>query len=563
MNDSASLAALTTIALTAIGLFMGCGPDASRRVSRVPGGTEARCDTDDFVRAHECVMCPDGPRVDTTEESPQSDACSDAFGVTCDVFNEAYIKASNAERNDHFGKSVALSSDGSTLAIGAPNEASTADGVCADQTNNAAPGSGAVYIFRRRDSRWTQEAYIKASNADTGDGFGDRLALSQDGSTLAVGAFGERGVATGVCGDHRRNGREESGAVYVFQRTEQAWAQQAYLKASNSDELELFGSSVALSSDGSTLAVGARTEDSSATGVGGDQADNATARSGAVYVFQRRNATWRQQAYVKASNTGRHDQFGSSVALSADGATLAVGAPGEASSATGVAGDQSNDDAAESGAVYVFRWFGSMWTQEAYLKASNTQAAAKFGGSVALSADGLTLAVGAHHESRAGTGIDSVSTGEALESGAAYVFRRGALAWTQEAYLKASNPDPDDWFGVSVTLSADGSTLAVGAPREDGSGTGLGGDPADNETYSNGAAYVFARTGSTWSQRAYVKPSNSGANFWFGQSVSVSSDGSAMAVGAHRETGAATCIGGDQTSNRASDSGAVYVRRLR
>lgn len=128
-------------------------------------------------------------------------------------------------------------------------------------------------------------------------------------------------------------------------------AQQAYIKASNTDWGDWFGMSVAISGD--TLAVGASLESSGATGVGGDETDNSAINSGAVYVYTRDGATWSQQAYIKASNTDAGDQFGYSVALSGD--TLVVGACTEDSNATGVNSDESNNTAANSGAAYVFR----------------------------------------------------------------------------------------------------------------------------------------------------------------------------------------------------------------
>ena len=128
-------------------------------------------------------------------------------------------------------------------------------------------------------------------------------------------------------------------------------AQEAYVKASNTGAGDYFGYSVALSGD--TLAVGALNEDSAATGIGGNQADNSAGDSGAVYVFTRSGATWTQQAYVKASNTGASDDFGTSVALSGD--TLVVGGPYESSNATGIGGDQANNLVGSSGAVYVIR----------------------------------------------------------------------------------------------------------------------------------------------------------------------------------------------------------------
>jgi ABC-type transporter Mla maintaining outer membrane lipid asymmetry permease subunit MlaE len=139
----------------------------------------------------------------------------------------------------------------------------------------------------------------------------------------------------------RDNSATDSGAVYVFTRTGSTWAQQAYVKASNTGAGDYFGTSVALSTDGSALALGAYLEDSSATGVNGNQADNSASASGAVYVFNHTGSMWAQQAYVKASNTGAGDYFGTSVALSADGSTLAVGAYVEGSNTTGVNGNQS------------------------------------------------------------------------------------------------------------------------------------------------------------------------------------------------------------------------------
>src|SRR5207244_2147045 len=153
--------------------------------------------------------------------------------------------------------------------------------------------------------------------------------------------------------------------------------QQAYLKASNAEANDFFGASVAISGD--TIVVGATSEDSNATGVNGDGGNNSEVNSGAAYVFVRSGATWTQQAYLKASNTGGSDFFGGSVAISGD--TIVVGATSEDSNATGVNGDGSNDSELNSGAAYVFVRSGATWTQQAYLKASNTGGSDFFGGS--------------------------------------------------------------------------------------------------------------------------------------------------------------------------------------
>ena len=196
---------------------------------------------------------------------------------------------------------------------------------------------------------------MKASNTGAGDWFGrSSVALSADGDTLAVGAAWESSNATGTGGNQADNSAANSGAVYVFTRNAGIWSQQAYVKASNTGAADGFGNSVALSADGNTLAVGASDEGSNTTGIGGNQADNSASDSGAVYVFTRSAGIWSQQAYVKASNTEANDHFGNSVALSADGNTLAVGAAGESSNATGIGGNQADNSALKAGAVYLY-----------------------------------------------------------------------------------------------------------------------------------------------------------------------------------------------------------------
>jgi trimeric autotransporter adhesin len=463
-----------------------------------------------------------------------------------DIAQYVYGKASNTDAGDYFGYSMAL--DGDTLAVGAYREASAATGVDGDQADNSAGWSGAVYVFRRSGTEWQQEAYIKASNAGAGDGFGWSVTL--DGDTLAVGAPYEDSAATGVNGNQAGNSATESGAVYVFRRSGTEWQQEAYVKASNTGAGDQFGFSVAL--DGDTLAVGARYESSAATGVNGNQADDSATESGAVYVFRRSGTEWQQEAYVKASNTDEHDKFGWSVAL--DGDTLAVGAYWENSAATGVNGNQDDNNGYHSGAVYVFRRSETEWQQEAYIKASNTGGHDWFGASVAL--DGDTLAVVADGEDSAATGINgNQADNSATNSGAVYVFRRSGTEWQQEVYVKASNTDEQDNFGWSVAL--DGDTLAVGARWEDSAAKGVNGNQADNSVYNSGAVYVFRRSGIEWQQEAYVKASNPDRHDWFGSSVAL--DGDTLAVGAYWEGSAAMGINGNQADNSASQSGAVYI----
>ena len=256
-----------------------------------------------------------------------------------------------------------------------------------------------------------------------------------------------------------------------------------------------------------------------------------------------------QATYLKASNTGARDQFGDSVALS--GGTLAVGAKDERSDATGVNGNQGNNDALNSGAVYVFTYAGGKRRYDAYLKASNTGGGDLFGDSVALS--GNTLAVGATAEDSDATGVSTTTpitaNNGASNSGAVYVFTRDARGtWTQQAYIKASNTGADDLFGGSVALSGD--TLAVGAQSE------------DSAFQNSGAVYVFTRSVTTWTQQGPpLKASNPGLRDSFGSSVALSGD--TLVVGAIGEDSDATGINGNQhNGSGTADSGAVYVRGI-
>jgi trimeric autotransporter adhesin len=265
------------------------------------------------------------------------------------VAQHAYAKASNTGPGDQLGYSLALSGD--TLAVGAPYEDSPSQGVDGEQGDGAA-NSGAVYVFRRDGDAWKQEAYLKASNTGPGDEFGHSVELA--GDLLVVGAPYEDGAARGVNGPSDE-GASDSGAAHVFRRTDDSWQHEAYLKASNTGAGDNFGWNVTV--DGDTVVVGAPLESSGAKGVDGAQDDDTVTLAGAAYVFRYRD-TWAQEAYLKASNTGREDNFGRSLALRGD--TLAAGARFEDGSSRGVNGDQENDEAVNSGAVYVFRRSGTI-----------------------------------------------------------------------------------------------------------------------------------------------------------------------------------------------------------
>lgn len=409
----------------------------------------------------------------------------------------------------------------------------------------AASGSSSTYsvLFLK----YGQQAYVKASNAEAGDAFGGAVAVSSDGTTLAVGSAHEDGSAQGIGGDQADNGTYAAGAVYVFRRdTAGVWAQEAYVKPSKPVTHQYFGESLALSADGATLAVGAPSQSE-------------------VYVF-RRGAEGKWGEDVRLAS-GPNDSFGSALALSTDGEVLAIGAREEASPAKGINGNPNNTTAPGAGAAYVYRRSGpGAWSQEVYIKASNTRQSTLFGASLAMSADGTVLVVGSPYEYSNAVGVNGAQDNVgAPGSGAAYVFRKNASgAWSQEAYVKASNTERNDEFGWSVALSAEGDTFVVGAPEEDSLARSINGNQGNGDTVhlESGAAYVFRRASGTWAQEAYVKAANSYGQHRFGRSVALSSDGSMLAVGATGEDGAARGINGDPTRNvDFSGSGAAYVFR--
>lgn len=346
------------------------------------------------------------------------------------------------------GASVSLSADGNTLAIGASQDNSNV---------------GAVVIFTREGDTWTQDGNKLVGTGYVGTPFqGISVALSANGDTLVVGGEGDN---------------SNVGAVWVFKKVDGVWTQQgSKLVGTGSSGNSFQGSSVAISSDGNTIAVGARGDGSNV---------------GATWIYTRSGDTWTQQGskLVGTGNTGASNQ-GSSVALSSDGNTLAVGGPG---------------DNGSRGATWIFVRSGSTWSQQGSkligtgtINPPNIQQ----GESVALSADGNTLAIGA--------GSDDSFVG------ATWIFTRSGTTWTQQAKLVGTGGGAGTQ-GSSVALSADGNTLVVG------------GDEADSFV---GATWIFTRVNTTWSQVGNrLSGSGNVGNSRQGRAVAISAGGNTVAVG--------------------------------
>ncbi|HNX33240.1 MAG TPA: FG-GAP repeat protein [Kiritimatiellia bacterium] len=430
---------------------------------------------------------------------------------------QAKLIAGDGSSGDWLGHSVALTNG--TALVGAHGD------------DDKGTDSGSAYVFTRSGTVWSQQAKLVAADGALGDGFGVTVALAND--TALVGAYQDDGMGI------------DSGSAYVFTRSGTSWAQQTKLTAGDGAAGDCFGYSVALAGDIALV------------GVYGD--DDKGADSGSAYVFTRSGASWAQQAKLTASDGAAGDCFGSAVALCGD--TALVGA------------HMDDDKGTDSGSAYVFTRSGTAWAQQAKLIASDGAVSDYLGHSVSLSGD--TALIGAHLDDDKGS-----------NSGSAYVFTRSGTVWTQQAKLTAADGAAGDSFGYAVALSGD--TAAVGAFRDDdkgadsgsayvftrsgstwnqqaklaaadgaeGDGLGIsvavsgdtalaGADGDDDKGADSGSAYVFIRTGTTWSQQAKLIAGDGSSGDWLGHSVALT-NGTAL-VGAH----------GDD--DKGTDSGSAYV----
>ena len=354
---------------------------------------------------------------------------------------------------------------------------------------------GTAYVWVRSGSTWSQQAKLESSTGAYYDQFGRSIDMSGDGNYIVVGAQSDD-----------NNGLSSSGSVYVFVRSGSSWSQQQLIAPSDKTASKAFGSSVSINTDGTYIAVGAY----------GDGGGN---NQGAAYVFTRSGTTWTQQQKIAGTDTTTNDRFGSGIGINSDATYIGVTAQGEGT----------------GGSAYIFTRSGSTWTQQQKLVPSNTGSSDQLsgtasgnGGLVDLSDDGTYFIAGAPYEDGA---TDSTSS-----SGAAYIWKRTGSSWSEEAILRASDVASSQYFGNSAKISADGNYAVCGAWGDTG---------------QNGAAYVFERSGSTWTQVKKLTSSDQGGNDQYGFSTDISDDGKYVIVGAREEDGG--------SGNPQTGAGAAYI----
>jgi hypothetical protein len=375
---------------------------------------------------------------------------------------------------------------GSAVAI----SGDTALVTCHNQTVDGTDYVGAVYVYVRNGSTWTKQAELDEPTGASGDYFGTSVAIS--GNTAVVGTPG-RSV----------NGKAGAGAVYVFTRTGTAWGTPTELTATDAAASDQFGWSVAFS--GGTVVAGAYDKM-----VGGSQ-------EGAAYVFTGSGSTWSQQQKLTPTDPLSTSAFGVSVAVSGDTALI-----GSMDSQVPVSGEPTQD-----GGAFIFTRSGTTWSQQAELieNAADYNGPDRFGWTVAL--DSGTAVVGARDKMVSGS-----------DAGAAYVFTGSGANWSQQARLLGPYAAVGNDFGNAVAVSGNEALVGcshLAAPDESSNG--------------DGAAFLFTRSGSTWSQPLAIRASDYAGNDAFGCAVGVS--------------GTLAVIGADtKTVSGLSDAGAAYAEQF-
>ena len=331
--------------------------------------------------------------------------------------------------------------------------------------------TGAVYIFLRTGNSWTQEARLVGNGNANSDMFGSSVSITADGSRVVIGARGED------------TGSTNAGAVYVYLRTGNTWTQEAKIFATTPAINNNFGSSVSMSSDGSRIVVGAVAT---------------TTTQGSAYVYLRTDTAWALESALGTTDTTLGKLYGGNVSITADGTRAAISC------------SRFNPTSiTDAGTVYVYFRTGNTWAQEAKIIANDKAVDDRFGSSICMSSDGNRIAIGA-------VGVDSNFNGV----GAVYVFSRTGVTWTQEAKIVASDNIDSIAVGVSVSINSDGTKIITSS---------------EVINAGRGAAYVFNRTGSSWTQEAKLIASDNAVSDAFGSSVSIGGDGFVMIIGASAE----------------------------
>ena len=378
----------------------------------------------------------------------------------------AILRPKQGTANEQFGDAVALSEDGTTAIIGA----------------NATPDDtgvpkGAAYVFDFNDD-WTQQTVLAPRNGNAGMDFGKALALSADGTTAVIGAR-----------EDNTPNEPSSGSAYVYRKENGSWIAAEKIIPTDGDLDDYFGDAVTIAADGSTIAVGAFGHE-----------DSTGPNAGSVYIFTSEEGGWVQQAKLLPDDGHSQAFFGKSLALSAEGQTLVIGA------------DRAEDMTGRAvGSAYVFSKSNTSWRQIKKLTPDRLDNIAKFGWSTALSADGTTALIGAPLDDEPG----------GVHSGSVYVYKTIEGSWKQVTKLTSTDSDEFDKFGWSVALTDSGKGALISAVED---------APSDGER--TGAVYAYTVADNSWRQQTTLTAANGDLGDRFGGAVDIAGNGPKGIIGA-------------------------------
>lgn len=388
------------------------------------------------------------------------------------VGQQARLVPSYQRANDQFGYSVSISNDGDTVVVGEPY----------GEDSSAKTETGRAFIFTRISTGWSQKTVLSDPLLFTGAMFGQAVAMSGDGKTCAVG-----------CPiDKNSFAQTGAGAVYVFvlDTTSGVWTKQSrLLPVDISGTVSNSGISVALSDNGNVLAIGSSYNNWSGAGA-----------VGTVSIYERTGTSWVLKDTLHPNTFVASLYFGTSVALSSDGAVVAVGAHND------------TQTVGASGAVYIFTRDGDLWSQTTKLVNTVSGTSEQFGEHVVLSGDGKTCVVGAKN---------FLNTAQNQYNGAVYVFYNNAGTWVKERIVD-DMPTTNDYFGSSVAISKDGTKLVIGVPGKESNGL-----------TDTGTVYVYSgANGAGWVRTKTISPKFLETSDRLGYSVGISGDATTAVIGA-------------------------------
>jgi len=389
-----------------------------------------------------------------------------AGSVTEYLYNRATL--SLGQSGTYNGQDLSFSFDGNYVISGHCNETTSGS------------ESGAAYIVKKNGASWANEATLKASDPQASAQFGRGVALNEDGTYAAVGAWAHDTNAGASGAAH--------GKVYIFTRSGSTWSQQTSFVSQNDTAEFRFGWRVRLDATATRVFISSRYDSSNSGGYA----------EGAVYVYKRTGSSWAYEARLNASDGAAWHTFGYDIATNSAGDYLVATAPSLSSSA---------------GAVYVFTRSGTTWTQQVKLtEPGGATSNNRFGASIDINNDASYMVIGADQAPYSGNNYGKI-----------YVYTRSGTSWTNQAgFQPSSGATGGDYNGYHVRINDSGTHVATTAVRW-------------TNTNFTGRAIIYKRTGSSWAQAKVLSGGNTGTGDYFGEGLAMDASGRYVAVGAPRD----------------------------